>query len=147
MRQNSFGEIVAQTWNDLPNHNPHLERDVFVVMPNHVPGILVINQPAIGADTQLTLPVAMGTQHALPEIVRQFKTFSGRAINILRGTVGVSVWQRNYDEHVTRNDQALNRIRQYIVDNPMRWHLDRKNVQATGTDPSEEAWFKRARSR
>ena len=61
--------------------------------------------------------------HPLPEIVRQFKTFSARRINQLRGTPGISVWQRNYYEHVFRHESWLNRIRQYIQDNPCagRW--------------------------
>ncbi|WP_201778117.1 transposase [Thermanaerothrix daxensis] len=63
----------------------------------------------------------------MPEIIRQFKTFSARRINQCRQTANVAVWQRNYYEHIIRNDEALNRIRQYISDNPIRWELDREN--------------------
>lgn len=71
-------------------------------------------------------------RHALPEIVRQFKTFSARRINQLRGTPGLAVWQRNYHEHIIRNQAALERIRAYIAHNPRRWESrwesDRENL-------------------
>ena len=59
--------------------------------------------------------------------MRAFKTFSARRINELRRTPGVSLWQRGYYEHVVRNDADLNRIRQYIIDNPAQWSEDREN--------------------
>lgn len=64
---------------------------------------------------------------SLGAIVRAFKSAVARRINALRGTPGEFVWQRNYYEHIIRNDEALNRIRQYISDNPIRWELDREN--------------------
>ena len=57
-------------------------------------------------------------RHGLPEIIRAFKTFSARHINVLRGTQGTLFWQRHYYEHVIRSEGALDRIRQYITDNP-----------------------------
>ena len=70
-------------------------------------------------------------RHGLPEIVRGFKTFSSRRINKSRGTVGTPIWQRNYYEHVIRNDHELNRIREYIIYNPARWETDRENPNAS----------------
>ena len=143
MRVNPFGEIVVWAWNDLPNHNPHVELDAFVVMPNHVHGIVLIVDDLVGAGSEPAPTMAMVTtrRHGLPEIVRQFKTFSARRINALRGTPGATVWQRNYYEHIIRNDHSLQRIREYITTNPLRWHLDRENVHATGTDPMDVEWF------
>ncbi len=66
-------------------------------------------------------------RHALPEIVRALKTFSARRINDLRHTSGLSVWQRNYYEHVVRDQADLDRIRRYIAENPQRWALDEDN--------------------
>jgi REP element-mobilizing transposase RayT len=63
----------------------------------------------------------------LSEIVRGFKTFSSRRINIFRGTPGVPVWQRNYYEHIIRDDADLHRIREYIEQNPARWAEDDEN--------------------
>ncbi|BAW80787.1 hypothetical protein TAO_1417 [Candidatus Nitrosoglobus terrae] len=59
--------------------------------------------------------------------MRAFKTFSSHCINELRNTPSTSVWQRNYYEHIIRNDGALNQIRKYIINNPLQWALDREN--------------------
>jgi hypothetical protein len=85
------------------------------------------------------LKPAPTNKHGLPEIVRAFKTFSSRRINELRGTPGLPVWQRNYYEHIIRNEDSLNRIRQYILDNPARWTRDRENPEATTPYP-EDIW-------
>jgi hypothetical protein len=68
-------------------------------------------------------------RYGLAEIVRQFKTFSARRINEHRQTPGAPVWQRNYYEHIVRDEESLDRIRQYIAENPSCWHLDRENPQ------------------
>jgi putative transposase len=122
MKSNEYGEIVLARWHDLPNHHAHLELDAFVVMPNHVHGIVIIKD---------VRPIE---RHSLSEIVRGFKTFSSQQINKKRGTAGIPVWQRNYWEHVVRNQEALNRIRNYILTNPERWHLDRENPERKGED-------------
>ena len=75
-------------------------------------------------------PAPTETRHGLPEIVRAWKTFSARRINQIRITPGMKLWQRNYWEHIIRNDDELNRIRQYVMDNPMRWETDRENPEA-----------------
>lgn len=67
----------------------------------------------------------------LPEIVRQFKTFSSRRINQIRKTPGTPVWQRNYYEHIIRNDEELFSIQKYIRNNPMNWESD-EEYQAAG---------------
>jgi len=51
------------------------------------------------------------------------------------------LWQRNYYEHIIRSEESLNRLRRYIAENPLRWHLDRENPNRTGVDPEEEHWF------
>ncbi len=107
----------------------NVQLDAFVVMPNHVHGIIVITNPVVagagcvGAGSE----PAPTKSYGLPEIVLQFKTFSARRINDVRGTPGTPVWQRNYYEHIIRNERSLNRIRQYIAENPMRWAFDREN--------------------
>lgn len=105
--------------------------DAFVVMPNHVHGIIMIvgagSKPASPefAPPEPAPPSTSAKRQGLPEIVRQFKTFSARWINEYRGTPGVSVWQRNnYYEHIIRNQESLYSIREYIVHNPLRWQVD-----------------------
>ncbi|WP_026370681.1 transposase [Kallotenue papyrolyticum] len=144
MRLNDYGKIVEFTWHDLVNHISGIMLDAFVVMPNHVHGIVIITDgPGVvgaGSEPAPTTPATAHTaRHGLPEIVRQFKTFSARRINALRGTPGVSVWQRNYYEHIIRNDEALERIRRYILENPARWMRDREKPRAIRPEP-EDTW-------
>ena len=132
---NAYDHIVVSCWNELPVHYLHCVVDTFVVMPNHVHGIVFLNadKSSVGAGFK----PAQTPPHGLPEIVRGFKTFSARRINARRKTPGLSVWQRNYYEHVIRNEESLNRIRQYIADNPTRWGLDRENPEGTPPQATE----------
>jgi len=126
MQLNNHGQTVTTYWDDLVNHYPKVELDVFVGMPNHVHGIIVLPDN-VGAGFK----PAPTRHHGLPEIVRGFKTFSPRRINQLRNTPGQTVWQRNYYDHVIRSEDELDRIRQYILDNPVRWPEDVENPQNT----------------
>ena len=65
--------------------------------------------------------------YSLSEIVRGFKTFSSRHINELCVTRGRKLWQRNYYEHIIRNEAELDHIRKYIINNPVRWEFDKNN--------------------
>ena len=130
MQLNEYGRIVEWTWRDLPNHGANVQLDAFVIMPNHVHGIIVITDVVVGGVVEAgSEPAPTTKQHALPEIVRQLKTFSARRINRQRGISGVSVWQRNYYEHIIRNAHEMQRIRAYIHNNPTKWALDRDNPQ------------------
>jgi len=102
-----------------------LELDVFVIMPNHIHGIIFLTDVGAGLKPAPTVPA--GHCHPLPEIVRGFKTFSSRKINELRNLSGTALWQRNYYEHVIRRDESLEKIREYIETNPLRWALDKEN--------------------
>src|ERR1700704_2199933 len=114
VRLNEMGTIVQQTWDDLPTHYHGIDLDAFIVMPNHVHGTIIL------ADES-------ARRHAIPEIVRGFKTFSARRVNERAGKSGV-LWQRGYYEHVIRNEKALARIRHYIANNPAQWADDPENI-------------------
>jgi putative transposase len=114
VRLNEMGTIVQQTWDDLPTHYHGIDLDAFIVMPNHVHGVIIL------ADQS-------ERRHAIPEIVRGFKTFSARRVNERAGKSGVR-WQRGYYEHIIRNEKALGRIRAYIANNPARWADDPENI-------------------
>ena len=114
MDLNLFGEAAESCWLDLPSHYPNTNLDAFVVMPNHVHAILILEDVSRPA-------------HGLSEVVRGFKTFSARRINTLRATAGKPIWQRGYHEHIVRGESALQKIRDYIAANPARWAVDRNN--------------------
>jgi REP element-mobilizing transposase RayT len=108
-----WGQIAASTWEDLVNHNPGVGLDAYVVMPNHLHGIVIIKE--------------LNPISSLPEIIRQFKTYSARRINQKRRMAGIAVWQRNYYDHIIRNQNDLERVRQYIQNNPQQWCDDAEN--------------------
>ncbi|MGH7873883.1 MAG: transposase [Candidatus Binatia bacterium] len=134
------GRIVQCTWNNLPKHYSGVECDAFVVMPNHVHGIIQLNDPCVGAaDTTGASP----RRCFLSEIVRALKTFSARRINEQRPANAGPVWQGNYYDHVIRDDRELLRIREYIVNNPLQWATDRENpMQPPDFKPTDgvDAW-------
>ncbi len=72
------------------------------------------------------------THGSIPTIIRSYKSAVTKQINEHRNSPGTPVWQRNYYEHIIRNNESLNRIRRYILQNPIRWHLDRQNLAVKG---------------
>ena len=80
---------------------------------------------------------------SVPSIIRLFKAATNKRINIMRGTPGTSVWQRNYYEHIIRDGESLNKIREYIMNNPMQWAFDRENLNIVRV----RAGFKPARTK
>ncbi|RMF82048.1 MAG: transposase [Chloroflexi bacterium] len=154
----TFGNMVLEEWRRIPEHRPYVQLDAFVVMPNHVHGIIVINHATVesnrrdvGAERALPLN-DRGAQHAAPQpnppqqsgkrnfgdmrpgslsvIIRAFKSAATKRINAYRNTPGAVVWQRNFWERVVRDDDEWNQYRFYIDTNPERWASDRENPQA-----------------
>ena len=122
---------------------------LFVVMPNHVHGIIVIAEvleratsrsPLHSGPTKRSLSAFVGGfKSAVTKRIGELRGQPGR-IGELRGQPGTPIWQRNYFEHVIRNEKSLQGIRQYIVDNPARWEFDRENPLATRPEP-KSAWL------
>jgi putative transposase len=191
MQLNDAGRMVLAEWNMLPERFPHVVLDAFVVMPNHVHGIVVITNPAPddtatkaptivgaglvsapndgpmgaapndgpmgaapndgpmsapndGATTRTTTRTTTRVAPTVGDIVGAFK--SRVTVEYIRGvkTSGWPpfrgrLWQRNYYEHIIRNERALNAIRQYIIENPRRWQMDRENEARTAPDPLAQA--------
>jgi REP element-mobilizing transposase RayT len=157
VRLTDAGRMVADWWHRLPTRFPAVRLDTFVVMPNHVHGIIgIVDAPAVhltdavhptgtvhptvGADPRVRPPSGRGTMpdqgaHAgapLPQIVQWWKTMTTNAyIHGVRDAGWVPfdgrLWQRNYWERVVRSERELDLARRYIADNPLRWHLDRMN--------------------
>jgi REP element-mobilizing transposase RayT len=94
--------------------------DAFVVMPNHVHGILDLTQRSAGSGQGGRMP-------ALGSIVGSFKSAVSSRVNTLRNTPGTTIWQRGFHDRVIRTDEELFKVRKYIAENPLAWHLDREN--------------------
>lgn len=135
MALNDCGDTVALCWREISNHFPHVELDEFIVMPNHLHGILIINN-TVGAKNFSPLQISIttsiqlqrypgGTSKTIGSVIRGFKI---GVTKWFRNKMDMgNIWQRNYYEHVIRNDAELNRIRQYIVENPLKWDTDPEN--------------------
>ncbi|MBI5635157.1 MAG: transposase [Nitrospirae bacterium] len=129
MLLNEYGRLVQEHWEAIPEHFDNVETDEFVIMPNHIHGIVSLSN--VGA--QFIAPFRKATtenqgviNHAptVGEIFRAFKARCAHAINQIRNTTGVPLWQRNFYEHIIRSEDELNRTRQYIRENPARWESD-----------------------
>ena len=125
MNLNGVGEIVNERWRWLSERYDYIELDEYVVMPNHLHGILVI-RPG-GADRSRPVPTGKAKTKSLSELIGAFKTTSSKRIR--EGGLAFFQWQRSFHDHVIRDDEDLNRIREYIRENPARWALDEKNPE------------------
>ena len=125
---NDAGRAVFDTWQWLGTQYDYVELDEWMIRPNHMHGIIVITGGGRGgsrtAPTEKRKPVG--------RLVGAFKTVSTKRINQMRGTPGAKLWQRNYYEHIIRNDIEWHRIREYIASNPARWESDRENPAGSG---------------
>jgi REP element-mobilizing transposase RayT len=121
-----IGEAVRQVWQEeLPQRFPTVELDAFVVMPNHVHAIVSIRDAG---------------SLSLGRIVQAFKSLSADRTRAQRGRPrDRGMWQRGYHDRIVRTPTDLDRIRQYIADNPARWAEDRENPDAV-SGPSAPHW-------
>jgi len=131
---NEFGEIALDEWDRTPQIRESVELDEYVIMPNHLHGIIVITSNRRGV-----LPYApintlrhnpnefRSPSRNIGSIIRGFKSAVARRVNDQRNTPGMPVWQRNYYEHVIRGEEDLNEVREYIINNPLKWDLDSEN--------------------
>jgi len=151
---NQFGEIVKEEWLRTEQIRPEITMDEFMVMPNHMHGIIMIrndiHNKSVGAHggapqdrAHINVPwdrAYRGVRahggaplrrepKTLGSIIAGFKSVVTHRINLLRKTPLTPIWQRNYYEHVIRDEENLNRIRQYIIDNPVKWDEDEENPQ------------------
>ncbi len=105
-----LGLAVQQCWNSIPAHSPGVETDGFILMPNHLHGIIRIVQP---------------NSYSVSGVVGLFKaavTRSSRTFN-----ENTTIWQRSFHDRVIRTENSLFALRQYILDNPEQWHADELN--------------------
>jgi putative transposase len=175
MRMNDAGRMVQQVWDELALFYEGVQTDAFIVMPNHVHGIIILTgnvratprgcpttprgcpnpqsgpgqargpAPTSGSGQPRGVAPTLG----LPDVVHRFKTMTTkRYADGVRANQWTPfpgrLWQRNYYEHIIRDVGAnggatsrspLQRIREYILTNPLRWHLDRE--RDIGADPSD----------
>ena len=149
---NDMGRIVVDEWEKTATVRKNVILDEFVIMPNHFHGIIFFSEDvgAIPAGRPIAIGSNVGccterraTQRVAPTgsvsgsigaVMSQIKSIVTKRINALRNNPGCPVWQRNYYERVIRNEDELSRAREYIVNNPMKWELDKENPVNYGHD-------------
>lgn len=122
IKLNSAGEMVKRIWQELPQRFPSIQMDEFVVMPNHLHGIISISSEFLENQSSVRLGDIVGafksiSTHQYIQGVKEYnwQRFQGK------------LWQRNYYENIIRDERSLKNIRQYIHDNPQKWKNDREN--------------------
>ena len=148
MGLNEFGKFAHKCWEQIEKLHDFIILDEFVIMPNHVHGILFIEHPMSAVETRqwrvsTTVHVSTtdgGTSNignvskfgqlpkkSIASVINHYKGFITKRLR--ETTDFYASWQSNYYDHIIRNEQELNRIRQYIIENPFRWDTDRNNVE------------------
>lgn len=132
MMLSEVGQIAQECWDAIPDHFEHAICDAFVVMPNHVHAILALqrfNTDSTNNSTQpeTRLKLIGATKGSLGSVVGSYKAAVSKRVNNLWVTPGAKFWQRNYHERIIRNDNELQSYRDYIAQNPARWHEDQEN--------------------
>jgi REP element-mobilizing transposase RayT len=126
MNLNKYGNFVKQQWLWLENQYKYIKLDEFQIMPNHIHGIIIII-PTVGTGLDLSL---QEKYLSLSNIVGAYKTTSSKLIHNLG--LNSFKWQRSFYDHIIRNEKTLDKIRQYIRDNPKNWNMDRNNLKKGG---------------
>jgi REP element-mobilizing transposase RayT len=149
MKLNEYGQIAYDQWQKLPERFENIELDAFAIMPNHIHGIIIIPDPdpvgagftpalddetantRVGASPTPTLmptgqPLRLPLRNTIGDIVGAYKSLVAKeCLKICKTnkTMG-KIWQRNYYEHITRDEEDFDRIATYIQDNPSLWEKD-----------------------
>jgi REP element-mobilizing transposase RayT len=153
MRLNEAGQIACNEWFKTAQLRPYVKlfEDEIIVMPNHVHGIIWIENESAGGDapasvrarrrrapTERRAPTSTDdhierfgkpVSHSIPTIVRAYKSAVTYAVNAMQNQRGAVLWQRNYYERVIRSEREYENICNYILNNPLRWNEDHENIK------------------
>jgi REP element-mobilizing transposase RayT len=135
VRLSAIGKIAYEWWNEIPCHFNLVTLDEFIIMPNHLHGVVLMTDN--GRGVQLNAPTAINPWYFYKSISPKLKTLSV-VIRTFKAAVTTQCrrdnyhsfeWQRNYYEHIIRNEDELNAIREYVIDNPLYRQFDRENLE------------------
>ncbi len=132
MQLNDFGKIVGDEWGQTAIVRPNVKVGEFVVMPNHFHGILIFVD-VVGATRRVAPTQTTLQSNSLGAVMVQFKSIVTKRINGLLNVTGRPIWQRNYYEHIIRNEREMDRITRYIESNPSQWAQDDENPNIVRT--------------
>jgi putative transposase len=154
IRLSPLGKIIQMEWCNMPKRFPNVQSDVFTIIPNHLHGIMIIDvenrrsnlhgYPNIRRGNPCGYPIERAETSPAPtlgDIIGAFKSLCIHQCRENSLNVG-KFWQRNYYEHIIRNENELYRIREYIQNNPLKWELDRENPQSKNFNLDHDTYWK-----
>jgi putative transposase len=141
MQLSAIGEFVLNGWKESFDIRKELFCDEFVIMPNHIHGIVIIENQnetynsniIVETHGRASLPERASLKHphrmskSISSFVSGFKSAMTKYVNIFRHTPGMSLWQSRFYDHIIRDEKSLQKIRNYIVNNPINWQNDEMN--------------------
>lgn len=136
MLLSDLGEIAKQCWNEIPGHFENVELDEYVIVPNHVHGVIILRGNSGRDEVTSSLRNESGIESqqsiikripTLGQVVAFFKYRSTKLINMKGNSPGARFWQRNYYEHIIRDGNDLDRVRKYLSNNVGKWFEDKEN--------------------
>jgi len=149
MRLNEYGAIVKDEWLRTDTLRGNVVIDEYIIMPNHIHGIVIIMGDGRGTlqrastgpirATHRVAPTARGLiSNSIGAIIGQFKSIVTK--DVRKMGFRYFKWQRNYYEHVIRNEDKLNRTREYVLNNPLQWQFDRENPGRMQDEAYDNQW-------
>ena len=153
MRLSTIGKMAKKCWQEIPAHFPDAKLDEFIIMPNHIHGIIIIENKTVGNKKfcsniernenvrnknfcSLRLEKSWQTKWArsLSSIIRGFKIgvtkwYRGNELNNNNDYYAQFSWQKSFYDHIIHNEKSLFKIREYIINNPLKWEFDRNNSE------------------
>jgi len=131
-----IGMVASQYWVEIPYHYPHVKLDEFVIMPNHIHGLLILDYSLIGSNkpkyiisgeshNKVSNQFSKPLKNSISVIVNQYKSSVKRWCN--RNSLSYFKWQPRFYDQVLRNDKSIDIIREYIFTNPGNWIMDELN--------------------
>lgn len=116
---NEYGKITKKCWREIPDHFPNVILDEFIIMPNHIHGIVIIKNNDEGNKNFCSLPWQTKLSKSLSSIIRGFKI--GVTKYFREKNNDEFVWQKSFYDHIIRNEKSLFNIRKYVQNNPFKW--------------------------
>jgi putative transposase len=139
MRLNEIGLLAERHWKNIPKHFPYIELGNFVVMPNHIHGIIIMNKSVetlhcnvsnpnnkniTAADKNKQLSLIAPKSGSISSVIRSYKSFVSKTAKMIQPDFG---WQPRFYDHIIRNADSFNNIQNYIQNNPQDWTKDEFN--------------------
>lgn len=123
MKLSSIGKIAGSCWENIPSSSPYANIDSFVVMPNHVHGIIALDNP--DGKHEIDKKKFKPELRSLSIVVRNYK--AAVSIRVKEKYPNIVIWQSRFFDRIIRDERELYAIRKYIDDNPLQWHEDKNN--------------------